>query len=281
VGDFSGRIVLVSGVARPPGIGRATALRLASAGATVACADVVGEQASDTRDTAVVPLALFDQVVAEVRAAAAGGGGDVLRLPHDDAPESWHGLVDATVGAFGQLDTCCALNGVTGAAAGDGPLVDVAEDAWRRSMELNLTGAWLLSRAAARAMITAGHGGCIVHLSSQAGLVAKAGVGAVGAARAAVNHLVAVLARELGGFGIRCNAVAPLCVEPTALFPNPGLIALAERESGSFAEWVRDQIPLGRAQSADETAAVISFLCSRDASYISGVTIPVCGGAAS
>jgi len=87
--------------------------------------------------------------------------------------------------------------------------------------------------------------------------------------------------QELGGFGIRCNAVAPLCVEPTGLFPNPGLIALAERESGSFAEWVRGQIPLGRAQSADETAAVISFLCSRDASYVSGVTIPVCGGAAS
>jgi NAD(P)-dependent dehydrogenase (short-subunit alcohol dehydrogenase family) len=268
----------VSGVARPPGIGRATALRLASAGATVACADVVGAQ---VRDTGVVSLALFDQVVAEVREAAAGGGGDVLRLPHDDAAESWPGLVDATVSAFGRLDTCCVLNGVTGAAAGDGPLIDIVEDAWRRSMELNLTGAWLLSRAAARAMITAGHGGCIVHLSSQAGLVAKAGVGAVGAARAAVNHLVAAMAKELGVFGIRCNAVAPLCVEPTGLFPNPGLIALAERESGSFAEWVRGQIPLGRAQRADETAAVISFLCSQDASYVSGVTIPVCGGAAS
>jgi NAD(P)-dependent dehydrogenase (short-subunit alcohol dehydrogenase family) len=278
VEDFGGRVVLVSGVARPPGIGRATALRLARAGATVACADVIGEQ---VRDTAVVPAVLFDQVVAEITAAAAGGGGDVLRLPHDEAAGSWPGLVDATVGAFGRIDICCVLNGVTGAAAGDGVLADVEEDAWRRSLELNLTGAWLLSRAAARAMIKAGRGGCIVHLSSEAALVAKAGVGAVGPARAAVNHLVAVLARELGGFGIRCNAVAPLCVEPTDLFPNPGLIALAECESGSLAEWVRGRIPLGRAQSADETAAVIAFLCSRDASYVSGVTIPVCGGAAS
>ena len=275
--DFSGRVVLVSGVARPPGIGRATALRLARAGATVACADVVSEQVSDT---AVVPAALFDQVVGEVRAAASGGG-DVLPLSHDDAAGSWPDLVDATVGAFGRIDICCVLNGVTGPAAGDGMLVDLAEDAWRRSLELNLTGAWLLSQAAARAMIPAGRGGCIVHLSSEASLVAKTGVGAVGPARAAVNHLVAVLARELGGFGIRCNAVAPLCVEPTDLFPNPGLIALAERESGSFAEWVQGRIPLGRAQSADETAAVIAFLCSRDASYVSGITIPVCGGAAS
>jgi NAD(P)-dependent dehydrogenase (short-subunit alcohol dehydrogenase family) len=278
VGDFSGRVVLVSGVARPPGIGRATALRLARAGATVACADVLSEQ---VRDTAVAPVALFERVVNEVRAAARDSGGDVLRLPHDDAAGSWPHLVEATVGAFGQIDICCVLNGVTGAAAGDGALVDLAEESWRRSMELNLTGAWLLSRAAARAMITAGRGGCIVHLSSEAALVAKAGVGAVGPARAAVNHLVAVLAKELGGFGIRCNAVAPLCVEPTDLFPNPGLTALAERESGSLAAWVRGQIPLGRAQSADETAAVISFLCSQDASYVSGVTIPVCGGAAS
>src|SRR3981081_3315214 len=72
VEDFSGRGVLVSGVARPPGIGRSTALRLARAGATVACADVVSEQVSDT---AVAPAALFDQVVAEVRAAKGGGDG--------------------------------------------------------------------------------------------------------------------------------------------------------------------------------------------------------------
>ena len=131
MGDFSGRVVLVSGVARPPGIGRATALRLARAGATVACADVVSEQVSDT---AVVPAALFDQVVGEVRAAA-GGGGDVLPLPHDDAAGSWPALVDATVGAFGQIDICCVLNGVTGPAAGDGQRIaqkpaNSARDVW-------------------------------------------------------------------------------------------------------------------------------------------------------
>ena len=81
--------------------------------------------------------------------------------------------------------------------------------------------------------------------------------------------------------GIRCNAVAPLAVEPSDRFPNPGLLALAVNEGVPFADWIARRIPLGRAQQAAETAAVITFLCSDAASYVSGVTIPVNGGAPS
>jgi NAD(P)-dependent dehydrogenase (short-subunit alcohol dehydrogenase family) len=104
-------------------------------------------------------------------------------------------------------------------------------------------------------------------------------VGVVGAARAALDHLVSVFAKELGPHGIRINAVAPLAVAPTEQFPNPGLVALADRAGVPFLEWLGRQIPLGRAQSADETAAVLAFLCSDAASYVSGVTVPVHGGA--
>jgi NAD(P)-dependent dehydrogenase (short-subunit alcohol dehydrogenase family) len=271
------RVALVSGVARPPGIGRATALRLARAGFTVACADLL---AARPADTGTVTPALFDDVVAEIGQAARPGGGHVLALPQREAdPCSWQQLVDATTARFGRLDVCCALNGITGPHAGDGALLDVTEDAWARGLELNLTAPWLLVRAAARAMRAAGRPGTIVVLSSQAALVPKAGVGALGAARVAVNHLVSVLAKELGPDQIRVNAVAPLSVAPSERFPNPGLIALAERQGMSFTEWTARQIPLGRAQDADETAAVIEFLCSDAASYVSGVTIPVHGGA--
>jgi NAD(P)-dependent dehydrogenase (short-subunit alcohol dehydrogenase family) len=271
------RVALVSGVARPPGIGRATALRLVRAGFTVACADLL---AARPEGTGTVTPALFDDVVAEIEQAAGSGGGEVLALPQREAdPRSWQQLVDATTARFGRLDVCCALNGITGPHAGDGALLDVTEDAWARGLELNLTGPWLLVRAAALAMRAAGRPGTIVVLSSQAALAPKAGVGALGAARAAVNHLVSVLAKELGPDQIRVNAVAPLSVAPSERFPNPGLIALAERQGMSFAEWTARQIPLGRAQDADETAAVIEFLCSDAASYVSGVTIPVHGGA--
>jgi NAD(P)-dependent dehydrogenase (short-subunit alcohol dehydrogenase family) len=128
-------------------------------------------------------------------------------------------------------------------------------------------------------MIDTGRPGAIAVLSSQAALVAKDGVGAVGAARAGVNHLVSVLAKELGPDGIRVNAVAPLAVAPSEQFPNPGLLALAEQSGEPFADWIGRRIPLGRAQDADETAAVIEFLCSPAASYVSGVTVPVHGGA--
>ena len=270
---LAGRVALVSGVARPPGIGRATALRLAAAGAQVVCAELVTEQ--DAADTAGAARSLFDQIVAEIDAA---GSGEVLALPQSELGD-WAGVVAAALDRFGRLDLCCALNGVTGAGAGDGPLVELTVESWQRCLEVNLTASWALMSAAARAMIDNGTAGALVALSSHAAQSPAPNVGAVGAARAAVQHLVAVFAKELAPHGIRVNAVSPLAVVPTEQFPNPGLVAFAERTSGSLDTWLAHGLPLGRGQSVDETAAVVEFLCSADASYVSGVTVPVAGGA--
>jgi NAD(P)-dependent dehydrogenase (short-subunit alcohol dehydrogenase family) len=270
-------IALVSGVARPPGIGYATALRLAEMGADLLCADLVG-----SGDTAYASDEAFDDVVAEVTERAARHGGRVVahRLESLEKQDI-STLLAHTLDAFGGLDWCCVLNGATGAAAGDGLLLELAEDSWRRCLDVNLTGSWLLAQAAAKAMIAGGRPGSLVLLSSHAAIAPTIGAGAVGAARAAVDQMVAVLAAELGPHGIRCNAVAPLAVEPSNRFPNPGLTALAVNEGVSFATWIAARIPLGRAQQATETAAVITFLCSDAASYVSGVTIPINGGATS
>lgn len=277
IGDQEHQVVLVSGVARPPGIGRATALLLAETGADLICADLVG-----SGDTAFATPDTFDEVVAEVTACAAEHGGRVVALRQEGiGAEAWSVLVERAVAEFGRLDCCCVLNGVTGRDAGDGPLIELAEDSWRRALDINLTGSWLLARAAAKAMIAGGRPGTIVHLSSHAALVPTAGAGAVGPARAAVDQMVAVLAAELGPYGIRCNAVAPLAIEPSPRFPNPGLLALARNQGVSFSDWVAERIPLGRAQRAEETASVIAFLCSEASSFVSGVTIPVNGGATS
>lgn len=275
----SGRrpVVLISGVARPPGIGRATALLMAESGADLVCADLMG-----SGDTGYATAEAFDRVLAEVTARAAANGGRVLAHRQAGIDEaSWSGLVDHAISTFGALDSCCILNGATGPDAGDGRLIDLAESSWRRSLDMNLTGAWLLARAAAKAMISVRRPGSLVFLSSHAALAPTVGAGAVGAARAAVDQMVAVLAAELGPHQIRCNAVAPLAVEPSELFPNPGLLALAEREGSPFSLWIEKRIPLGRAQRAAETAAVIGFLLSDSASYVSGATIPVNGGAPS
>jgi NAD(P)-dependent dehydrogenase (short-subunit alcohol dehydrogenase family) len=270
-------VVLISGVARPPGIGRATALLMADLGADLVCADLVG-----SGDTGYAMPDAFGQVLSEVTARAAAQGGRVLAVAQVGVAEAdWAGLVTQAVDVFGHLDWCCILNGATGLDAGDGPLIDVSGPSWQRSLEMNVTGAWSLAKAAATAMIDGGRPGALVFLSSHAALHPTVGAGAVGAARAAVDQLVAVFAAELGPHGIRCNAVAPLAVEPSAQFPNPGLLALAQREGMEFSEWIAKRIPLGRAQQAEETAAVIGFLCSEAASFVSGVTIPVNGGAPS
>jgi NAD(P)-dependent dehydrogenase (short-subunit alcohol dehydrogenase family) len=273
---LSGKAVLVSGAARPPGMGFATARLAAAAGADVACADILG-----SGDTGYADPEVFDRVIAEVEEAAKLGGGRVLALPvrPGEVPD-WGGVVDATVSAFGGLDACCVLNGATGAEAGDGPLAEVAEVSLRRCLEVNLVAALLLAQSAARAMIGGGRGGSIVHLSSHAALTPARGAGAVGAARAAIDHAVRVLAVELGPHGIRVNAVAPLAVEPQPGFPNPGLLALAQRTGVSYAD-MKARIPLGRSQRAEETAAVVLFLCSDAASYVSGAVVPVSGGSTS
>jgi NAD(P)-dependent dehydrogenase (short-subunit alcohol dehydrogenase family) len=271
-----GRAVLVSGAARPPGMGCATAALLAAAGADVACADLTG-----SGDTGYADPDVFDSVIADTERAAAEGGGRVLAIrQRETGAAGYSAIVDETLAKFGRLDACCVLNGATGADAGDGPLLELSEASWRRCLEMNLTGSLLLAQRAARAMIDGGRGGSIVHLSSHAALSPTGGAGAVGAARAAVDQLVRVLALELGPHGIRVNAVAPLAVGPEPRFPNPGLLALAEKAGISYQEWLARRIPLGRSQRAGETAAVIAFLCSDESSFVSGTVIPVNGGSA-
>jgi NAD(P)-dependent dehydrogenase (short-subunit alcohol dehydrogenase family) len=275
-GRFGGKVALVAGCARPPGIGHATALRLARGGARVACVDAVGtlppEWGPGAYDTGFVPHELLEQVAAEVGSAGAGAAAFPVD-PFDQT--SWAAAVQDVVARFGGVDICCALMGTTGPHAGDGPLLDVPIASWQRCFDVNVTAPLLVSRSCARAMIERGGGGAIVLLSSYAAVMAPVTSGTIGAARAAANMVTASLAAELAPHGIRVNAVMPLGVQsPDPRFPNPGLA----RRAGGVPAWVRTEVPLGRPQSPDETAAAVEFLCSEDASYISGVCLPVAGG---
>jgi NAD(P)-dependent dehydrogenase (short-subunit alcohol dehydrogenase family) len=271
--DLRGKVVLISGAARPPGMGYEAARLAARAGADLVCADIIG-----SGDTGYAAPDVFDSVVSEVEEAATLGGGRVLALrQRADDRSGWEAIVGESVAKFGRLDACCIMNGATGPGAGDGPLMELSEASWRRCLEINLIDALLLAQAAGRAMVAGGRGGSIVHLSSHAALVPTGGAGAVGAARAGIGHLVRTLALELGPHGIRVNAVAPLAVEPQPRFPNPGLLAVAVREGISFQDLVA-RIPLGRPQQAAETAAVFLFLCSDASSFVSGTVVPVTGG---
>ncbi|MCJ7439819.1 MAG: SDR family oxidoreductase [Acidimicrobiia bacterium] len=272
--DFTGKVAWVAGAARPPGIGRATAIGLARLGADVACVDIVDDSAGAEQSFRV----RRDELEATAEAVRAEGR-RALVIPVDvtDA-DAVDASVAATVRELGRLDVGCNLSGGTGPALGNGPLVDLDPGGWHDTLDANLTAAWLGARACARTMIEQGSGGAIVSLSSSAALVGEPGFGAFAAARAGLVRMTEGMARELGPSGIRVNAVCPLGVAPGAE-GNPGLVAGATSGGRSLEDWARARIPLGRLQGAEETANVILFLASDGASFVSGQSILVAGGA--
>lgn len=267
-----GAVALVVGAACPPGIGSATARRLAGRGVRVVCAERIVDIDAPLPDTACARTADLDAVVESVRAA----GGTAIALPLDlAAPGAAQQAVDATVAAYGRLDLVAHVSGGLGPALGSGPLLDITPAAWARGLDVNLSAAFAVATSAARQMVAQGDGGSIVLLSSHAvpGLP-RAGVGAFAAAKAAVERLVRDLADELGAHGIRINAVRPLGVDPDATAGgNPHLTRLVDDRGASAVN------AMGRFQHPDETAAVIDFLLGAGASFVNGAAVDVDGGA--
>lgn len=273
-GRFAGQVALVTGAVRPPHMGRATALRLAAEGADVVIVDspATGDPDADSDATATGAL---EDLVAEIQAL----GRRALAVPVKvlGADQASH-LVDVIVHELGHLDVVCHLGGGTGPRLGTGPLVDITDEAWSTCLDANLLSPWFVASAAARRMRVQGTGGAIVLLSSYAVLDNPERYGAFCAARTGVVRLAEVLAQQCARDGVRVNTVLPLGVSPGSA-PNPGLADLVRHQGAEASSWATDRIPMGRMQEAEETAAVFAFLASDDASFVSGQSIAVAGGA--
>ena len=241
---LQGRIALVTGASQ--GIGRACALELARAGATVALA---------ARNEAKLA-----ETVAEIEAA----GGQATAFALDMASEeSIKAVAKAVTERFGKVEILVNNAGITR----DGLMMAMKRADWDDVLSTNLTGAFLLTQALVRPMLK-NRWGRIINISSVVGRTGQAGQANYAASKAGLIGLTRAMAREVASRGITVNAVAPGYIE-TAMTE-----VLDEKQRTAMLAG----IPLGRAGTAAEIAQAVAFLASDAAAYITGHVLDVNGG---
>ncbi|MCA3271920.1 MAG: glucose 1-dehydrogenase [Roseomonas sp.] len=249
--DLEGKSALVTGGAS--GIGRATALAFAREGARVAVADIMQDAAQRT--------------VNEIKAMGGQALAIACDVTDDDAVKA---MIAATVDAFGSLD--CAFNNAGIAPyqvnAGGQKIADVAPEAWRRLIDVNLTGVWLCLRHEVAQMRAQGSGGVIINTASILGLVGTATSSAYVAAKHGVVGLTKVAAADHAEENIRVNAVCPGYIE------TPMTEETMRRRGGR----IMARVPMARMGTAGEIAEAVVWLCSPKASFVTGVSWAVDGG---
>ncbi len=244
---LNGKVALVSGAAN--GMGQSEALIFAREGAKVAVADVLETEGR--------------QVADKIKAA----GGQAMFVKLDVTQEAdWEKAVKATVDAFGKLDVLVNNAGISGTFDPD----TMSTSAWDRLMEVNAKGVFLGMKHAIPAMQRAG-GGSIINISSISGVVGQLGIHmAYNASKGAVRTMTKSGAVQYAKDSIRVNSV------------HPGMLPPMKSSKGSADPTWRDKmiraVPLKREGRVEEVAHAVLFLASDEASYITGVELPVDGG---
>ena len=246
---MDGAVAVVTGGAR--GIGRATALALADAGAVTVVADLDAEASAEA--------------VAEIGALGGRAWAHAADVTREDSVDA---LFAAAAEREGRVDILINNAGI----AIRRPAVDLSLDDWDKVVAVNMTGMFLCARSAARHMIVRGAGGAVVNVASIMGL---SGGGlypniSYQTSKGAVVNMTRALAIEWAPHGIRVNAVAPTYVRTRLIAPL--------LESAELTARILAMTPLGRLAEPEDVAAGIAFLASPAAGMITGCVLPVDGG---
>jgi len=240
------QVAVITGGRR--GIGKAIAAAMAEAGADTALVDV--------------PSAAEELEATAQEVAASGRRCQAVPADVTDR-EGVQRAMREVQESLGRIDVLVNNAGITR----DGLLVRMSDDDWRAVLEVNLTGAFLCTREAAKPMMKQ-RSGCIVNMASVVGLMGNAGQANYAAAKAGLIGLTKATARELAPRGIRVNAIAPGFI----------VSAMTDRLSDEARERLAAQIPLGRLGTPEDVAAAVVFLAGPAGAYITGQVIQVDGG---
>ncbi len=245
--DLTGKVAIVTGGSR--GIGRAVSLMLGRQGADVAFLDRAACLLDDHTQKDVEALGRRSVCI----------GGDVTD------PASCAELVEETLKEFGRIDIVVNNAGITR----DDLAMRMSDQAWADVINVNLTGAFYMARAALRPMLKQ-RSGRIINMSSVSGQMGNAGQANYSASKAGLIGLTKALAREVASRGITVNAVAPGFV----------VTELTDGLPANVKDAIKAATPLGRFATPDEIAAAVTFLASDEAGYITGQVLGVDGGLA-
>jgi sorbitol-6-phosphate 2-dehydrogenase len=259
--DLKDRVAIVTGAGS--GLGRSIGVGLAGACAIVALLDIDTESVQQT-------VKIIERQLPQSRTMAVSC--DVTS--QGDVGESF----EAVLKKWGRLDILVNAAGI----APPGPLVDLAAEAWRQAVEVNLTGYFLMAKAAAKVMIKQGAGGSIINVSSKSGLEASKDNTAYNATKAGEIHMARGWAMELGEYGIRVNCVCPGNVFEGSKIWNRQYIKVCAEKYGIKPEEVIpyyvNKTSLKRQIKGQDVADAVVFLCSDKARVITGQVLVVDGG---
>ena len=246
--DLKGKVAIVTGAAS--GIGRESALAFARAGAKVIAADITVDGGEET-----------------VRMIQQMGGEAVFVQVDVTKSDEVKGMVETAVATYGRLDFAHNNAGIEGIA---GPCVACTEENWDRTININLKGVFLCCKYEIPEMLKAG-GGSIVNTSSVAGLVGFGGIPAYTASKHGVAGLTKTIALDYAKENIRCNAVCP------GVIHTPMIDRFTGGDPAALEAMTATE-PVGRLGKPEEIADAVVYLCSDEASFITGAAIPVDGG---
>jgi len=262
---LAGKVAVVTGAGRMRSIGRPIATELAKAGCNIVLTGTGRAPENYPEDEKKEGWHDITSVAAEIQAV----GREALELVSDVSdPDSVDRLVETTLSTFGRVDF--VINNAGAARGSDRvPVIDLAIEDWHKVMNVNLNGTFYMSRAFGRVLKEQNEGGAIVNISSIAGKLLPPNTAAYATSKAGIQALTASMAREMGRYNIRVNAICPGIIDTYRM-----------DDIGRDEAWnnMLKAIPLGRPGTGEDIAHMVTFLCSEQGHWITGQSYNVDGG---